>query len=83
MTSIRKLFSRKESDEASTIAYLSGKDCGKRSASEGRKKRPRVAGGGENLPLEILRCLSEWVSVLDERDTVPGKRFHFERRSIS
>ena len=51
--------------------------------SEGRKKRPRVAGGGENLPLEILRCLSEWVSVLDERETVPGKRLHFERRSIS
>lgn len=27
---------------------------------------------GENLPLEILRCLSEWYSVLEERGTVPG-----------
>ncbi|KAF8147961.1 Bestrophin, RFP-TM, chloride channel-domain-containing protein [Mycena galopus ATCC 62051] len=27
---------------------------------------------GENLPEEILRCLSEWVSVLEERGTVPG-----------
>ncbi|KAL0955876.1 hypothetical protein HGRIS_002075 [Hohenbuehelia grisea] len=36
------------------------------------KHRPRVAGGGENLPLEILRCLSEWCSVLEDRGTVPG-----------
>ncbi|KAJ4501430.1 Bestrophin, RFP-TM, chloride channel-domain-containing protein [Lentinula lateritia] len=27
---------------------------------------------GENLPLEILRCFSEWCSVLEERNTVPG-----------
>jgi len=27
---------------------------------------------GENLPEEVLRCLSEWVSVLEERNTVPG-----------
>ncbi|KAF9268099.1 UPF0187-domain-containing protein [Marasmius fiardii PR-910] len=26
----------------------------------------------ENLPWEILRCLSEWLSVLEERGTVPG-----------
>ncbi|KAF7358756.1 hypothetical protein MSAN_01214600 [Mycena sanguinolenta] len=26
---------------------------------------------GENLPEEVLRCLSEWVSVLEERGTVP------------
>lgn len=26
----------------------------------------------ENLPLEILRCLSEWLSVLEDRGTVPG-----------
>ncbi|TDL16636.1 UPF0187-domain-containing protein [Rickenella mellea] len=37
-----------------------------------RKHRPRVAGGGENLPLEILRCLSEWLSVLEARGTVSG-----------
>ncbi|KDR72660.1 hypothetical protein GALMADRAFT_252832 [Galerina marginata CBS 339.88] len=36
------------------------------------KHRPKVAGGGENLPLEILRCLSEWCSVLEDRGTVPG-----------
>jgi len=38
------------------------------------KHRPRVAGGGENLPLEILRCLSEWCSVLEDRGTVPGMK---------
>ena len=31
-----------------------------------------AAGGGENLPLDILRSLSVWVSVLDEREVVPG-----------
>lgn len=36
------------------------------------KHRPRIAGGGENLPLEVLRSLSVWVSVLDERGVVPG-----------
>ncbi|KAF8635323.1 hypothetical protein AX17_003943 [Amanita inopinata Kibby_2008] len=36
------------------------------------KQRPRIAGQGENLPLEILRCLSEWFSVLEDRGTVPG-----------
>jgi putative membrane protein len=36
------------------------------------KHRPVVAGGGENLPLEVLRCLSEWMSVLEDRGTVPG-----------
>ncbi|KZT22528.1 hypothetical protein NEOLEDRAFT_1097736 [Neolentinus lepideus HHB14362 ss-1] len=36
------------------------------------KHRPRVAGGGENLPLELLWCLSEWFSVLEDRGTVPG-----------
>ncbi|RDB20650.1 hypothetical protein Hypma_012157 [Hypsizygus marmoreus] len=36
------------------------------------KHRPQVAGGGQNLPLEVLRCLSEWLSVLEDRGTVPG-----------
>ncbi|KAJ7468696.1 Bestrophin, RFP-TM, chloride channel-domain-containing protein [Mycena latifolia] len=27
---------------------------------------------GENLPEEVLRCLSEWCSVLEDRNTVPG-----------
>jgi predicted membrane chloride channel (bestrophin family) len=33
---------------------------------------PEIAAEGENLPLEILRCLSEWCSVLEDRNTVPG-----------
>jgi putative membrane protein len=37
------------------------------------KHRPRVAGDGENLPLEVLRCLSEWLAVLEERGTVGGQ----------
>jgi hypothetical protein len=36
------------------------------------KRRPRIAGGGENLPLDILCVLSDWVSVLEARGTVPG-----------
>ncbi|KAL0579243.1 hypothetical protein V5O48_002747 [Marasmius crinis-equi] len=38
------------------------------------KHRPKLpgTGGGANLPLEILRCLSEWLSVLEDRGTVPG-----------
>ena len=36
------------------------------------KHRPRVAGGGENLPLEILQSLSIWLSILDSRGVVPG-----------
>ncbi|KZT69332.1 UPF0187-domain-containing protein [Daedalea quercina L-15889] len=36
------------------------------------KHRPRVAGGGQNLPLEIIYALSAWMSVLEARDSVPG-----------
>jgi len=36
------------------------------------KLHPAVAAGGESLPLGILRCLSDWFSVLEDRDTVPG-----------
>lgn len=39
------------------------------------KYHPAVAGGGENLPLEILRYLSEWFSVLEARGTVPGQLY--------
>ncbi|KAF5349799.1 hypothetical protein D9758_010167 [Tetrapyrgos nigripes] len=35
-------------------------------SKEEREKR------GANLPLETLRCLSEWCSVLEDRGTVPG-----------
>ncbi|KAL5536206.1 hypothetical protein ACEPAF_27 [Sanghuangporus sanghuang] len=38
----------------------------------GRKFRPKVAGGGMNVPLEILQCLSEWLATLDERGVVSG-----------
>jgi putative membrane protein len=38
----------------------------------GPKHRPRYAGGGENIPLEIVRALSTWFAVLEERGTVPG-----------
>jgi hypothetical protein len=36
------------------------------------KHRPMVAGGGKNLPLAILRCLTDWLSVLDARATMNG-----------
>ncbi|TFK65187.1 UPF0187-domain-containing protein [Pluteus cervinus] len=36
------------------------------------RHRPQGFNDGENLPLEILRCLSEWFSVLEDRGTVPG-----------
>ncbi|EJU00158.1 UPF0187-domain-containing protein [Dacryopinax primogenitus] len=36
------------------------------------KHRPRVAGGGDNIPMEVLGCLSEWVATLDARSTVTG-----------
>jgi len=36
------------------------------------KHRPRVAGDGENLPLEIIRCMSEWLSLLEARGVVSG-----------
>ncbi|EPT03024.1 hypothetical protein FOMPIDRAFT_1159620 [Fomitopsis schrenkii] len=36
------------------------------------KHRPRVAGGGQSLPLEIVYALSAWMSVLEERESVPG-----------
>ncbi|KAI0317615.1 Bestrophin, RFP-TM, chloride channel-domain-containing protein [Amylostereum chailletii] len=40
--------------------------------SQGSKYRPRVAGSGENMPIEILRYLSDWMSMLEDRGTVPG-----------
>ncbi|KAJ7648850.1 Bestrophin, RFP-TM, chloride channel-domain-containing protein [Mycena rosella] len=37
-----------------------------------RSRELEEAETGENLPEEVLRCLSEWLSVLEERATVPG-----------
>lgn len=39
------------------------------------KHRPRIAGGGDNVPLQVIRCLTSWLSVLEERGSVPGKLF--------
>ncbi|KZT52744.1 UPF0187-domain-containing protein [Calocera cornea HHB12733] len=36
------------------------------------KHRPVVAGGGDNIPMEVLGCLSEWIATLDARGTVTG-----------
>ncbi|KAH8088981.1 Bestrophin, RFP-TM, chloride channel-domain-containing protein [Cristinia sonorae] len=36
------------------------------------KHRPRIAGGGENIPLEVVRAITVWLSVLERRGTVPG-----------
>lgn len=35
-------------------------------------KHVMIAGGGGNIPLEVIRCLSEWFGMLEERGTVPG-----------
>lgn len=34
-----------------------------------RKHKPRIAGGGQNLPLEVIRALSEWLATIDARGT--------------
>ncbi|KAF5354737.1 hypothetical protein D9756_005787 [Leucocoprinus leucothites] len=36
------------------------------------KHRPLAVSGGQNLPVEILRHISDWFSVLEDRGTVPG-----------
>ncbi|KAI0090860.1 Bestrophin, RFP-TM, chloride channel-domain-containing protein [Irpex rosettiformis] len=36
------------------------------------KHRPKIAGGGENIPLEVLRALSCWLSVIENRGSVYG-----------
>lgn len=38
----------------------------------GRKTRRRIVRGDENLPVQILRLLSDWFAMLEERMTVPG-----------
>lgn len=37
------------------------------------KHRPRIAGGGENVPIQIVRSLTCWLSVCEERGCVPGE----------
>jgi putative membrane protein len=36
------------------------------------KSHPRLAEGGENVPLDVLRVMTEWLSELESRGTVPG-----------
>lgn len=36
------------------------------------KHRPKIAGGGENVPLQVVRSLTSWLSVMEERGNVPG-----------
>jgi len=31
-----------------------------------------IAGGGGNIPLEIIKTLSEWMAMLESRGTIPG-----------
>lgn len=65
-----------EQDDSDTKHIMSNKTrMAKFKSGSNRKFKPAVAGGGENLPLEILRCLTEWVAVLDSRDVVPGMWF--------
>ncbi|KAL1747971.1 Bestrophin, RFP-TM, chloride channel-domain-containing protein [Schizophyllum fasciatum] len=66
MLARQQTFPLKREEEGGVQQHWSKPDIG------GMKRRPRVAGGGENLPLEIVRCLSEWYTVLEERGTVPG-----------
>jgi hypothetical protein len=47
------------------------RDSGSGASEEGRKPGV-VMGRGGNLPLDVLCVLSEWVSVLEARGTVPG-----------
>lgn len=59
--------------EAGTGAGLRGADVGDgRSEGGSGKHRPRVAGGGENVPLEVVRALTSWLAVLEERGSVYG-----------
>ncbi|EPQ55356.1 UPF0187-domain-containing protein [Gloeophyllum trabeum ATCC 11539] len=78
---VRRLFGKKEKDVLPSANNETGEEGGvERKYGEPKqqsylthvKHRPRVAGGGENLPLELLWCLSEWFSVLEDRGTVPG-----------
>ncbi|KAJ3797543.1 Bestrophin, RFP-TM, chloride channel-domain-containing protein [Lentinula aff. detonsa] len=82
--SIRRLFSRKNSYSELPTSESAAKNPWGYDASQRKwsgpiqprigkeKHRVSTATRGENLPLEILRCMSEWCSVLEERNTVPG-----------
>jgi hypothetical protein len=56
----KSIFSRKKTPVAGTAA------------ADGSGKHVVIAGGGGNIPIEIIRTLSEWMGALEERGTVPG-----------
>jgi putative membrane protein len=62
-TAFASLFTRKKLPAGTTPAGPVGTNAGKHVV---------IAGGGSNIPLEILRTLSEWFGMLEERGTVPG-----------
>jgi len=37
-----------------------------------RKHRPRIPGGGENIPLQIIWVIDDWLALCEKRGTVPG-----------
>lgn len=57
------LFTKKKTPSGTPPAGPLGSNAGKHVV---------IAGGGSNIPLEILRTLSEWFGMLEERGTVPG-----------
>ncbi|KAI0295779.1 Bestrophin, RFP-TM, chloride channel-domain-containing protein [Russula brevipes] len=64
------LFDKVSADLIPFATYL--QKLGHRSPGLGPKARRRIARGNENLPVEILRLISDWFAVLEERATVPG-----------
>jgi ion channel-forming bestrophin family protein len=63
-SAFKSIFSRKKNPVAGAP--------GQTATAEGSGKHVVIAGGGGNIPLEIIRTLSEWMAALEERGTVPG-----------
>ncbi|KAF5374230.1 hypothetical protein D9758_004681 [Tetrapyrgos nigripes] len=81
-SSIKRLFTRKRKDGYETLPTNAWADSESNQRKWGAPVQPRIGSRkhtlvsmderdkrGENLPLEILRCLSEWSSVLEDRNT--------------
>ena len=85
-SSILSAASRERKSDTSTASGIGQADisCRKNAAQRrgrhyrssgpkfGPKFRPKIAGGGGNVPLKILLCLSDWLAVLDERGVFLG-----------
>jgi hypothetical protein len=68
-------FGKKDGDEHGLPHTSQDEEGGvarKWDGEEEDNRRPRIAGGGESLPSDVLMVLSEWVSVLEARGSVPG-----------